>query len=294
MSFAVVTLVICSIVAYTGQGFFNKLFSVSHPSDPAAAAPAFNVIYGATVAIVTFCYNGLRLHPDVLTLCIGIANGAALFFYNHSAIHAARTGPYALQSMITSFGTIIPSLVVAVVIWGDAPGILAWLGIACMLAAFVLCNLTGLREKTLNRKGLFWLLMVFLTNGVYSILTDAQTRLESGAHRNDMIVVTYLTAALISFAYLLVFCSAESRRAFSMPARPFVFSLVSSLCAAVAVNMLMLTLRYVPSSILYPVESGGILILSAVLSRIVLKERLNPLQIAGISVAVVGLVLTNL
>ena len=58
--------------------------------------------------------------------------------------------------------------------------------------------------------------------------------------------------------------------------------------------MLMLTLRHVPSSILYPIESGGILIFSAMLSRIVLREQLKPLQIVGIGTAVVGLVLTNL
>lgn len=294
MSSTVVILIVSGILFYTGQGFFNKLYSLTHPGKAAAAAKMFNIIYGMTVAIATLLYNRIRLSPDAFTLLIGAVNGFALFFYNYSAIHAAQSGPYTLQSMMSSFGNIIIPLAVSLTVWNDRLSILSWLGVGCMLLAFLLYNANGLGDKRVYSNKYIWFLPVFLMNGIYSTINAAHARIEGGGHHNDFIIITFLTAATISAANLLISRDNETRRAFHMPARALVFALTSSICAAAAINMLMLTLHFVPSSILYPIESGGILILSAILSRLILKERLTLLQIVGIGVAVLGLVLTNL
>ncbi|MBR3742658.1 MAG: hypothetical protein IKN04_19755 [Clostridia bacterium] len=64
--------------------------------------------------------------------------------------------------------------------------------------------------------------------------------------------------------------------------------------AAIAINLLMLTLAYVPAAILFPIEAGGILIVSAFLSRGILKEPIGKLRLFSILIAAVSLVLTNL
>lgn len=56
----------------------------------------------------------------------------------------------------------------------------------------------------------------------------------------------------------------------------------------------MLTLSYVPAAILYPIEAGGILIASTLLSRAVLGETICRHKCIGIAAAVAGLVFTNI
>ena len=56
----------------------------------------------------------------------------------------------------------------------------------------------------------------------------------------------------------------------------------------------MTALNYVPSYLLYPIGSGSLLILNTLLGRIVLKEKIQPLQYIGIAAATIAIILTNL
>ena len=293
MSMTVAALVVGEILFYTGQGFFAKLFSISHPGRASDATPGFNMLYGLVVALGTWLFTGFQLRPDAFTMTIGCANGIALFFYNFSAIHAAQSGPYTLQSLMSSFGNILIPMAFSICLWGDRLKGLQIIGIVLMLAAFLLYNAQGLRNISLRQKGFVWFWMVFLLNGVYSALNDAQQRMEAGAHRQDMIIISFLTAALFSIAYLLLPRNAGARRALHMPGRALTHALLCSICAAAAINTLMAALRYVPSSLLYPMGSGSLLITSTILSHLVLREKLGCMQIMGIIAAIIGVVLTN-
>ena len=294
MSIAVATLVVGEILFYTGQGFFAKLFSLTHPARASDATPGFNMIYGLLVALGTWIFTGFRLKPDTLTLVIGSVNGIALFFYNYSAIHAAQSGPYTLQSLMSGFGNILIPMAIFVFLWGDRLNAIQLTGIGLMLGAFVLFNSEGLKRLKIRQNGFFWFLMVFVMNGVYSALNDVQQRMEAGAHRQDMIIISFLTAGLFSIAYLLLPRNTDARIALRMPSRAYLYAFLSSICAAAAINTLMAALRYVPSSLLYPMGSGSLLITGAVLSRLVLHEKLSRIQVLGITIAVIGVVLTNI
>lgn len=139
----VIILVIGEILCYLGQEFFGKLFSITHPGRASDVTPVFNVLFGAVVALATWVYNGFRLSPDWITLLIGIINGAALFMYNFSAIHAAQSGPYTFQSIMSAFGNILIPLLALVVIWNDRLRLIQGISIALMLAAFVLSTRRG-------------------------------------------------------------------------------------------------------------------------------------------------------
>lgn len=80
----------------------------------------------------------------------------------------------------------------------------------------------------------------------------------------------------------------------SMAPEELTFCLGSSICATAAVNSLMLTMRYVPTSVLYTISNGGVLVMSTLLSRAVFREKLNSWMIAGILGAIGALVLLSL
>ena len=290
----VIVLVIGEILCYLGQEFFSKLFSITHPGRASDVTPVFNVLFGAVVALATWVYNGLRLSPDWITLLIGIINGAALFMYNFSAIHAAQSGPYTLQSIMSAFGNILIPLLASVVIWNDRLRLIQGIGIALMLAAFVLYNAQGLRGLKIGFKGFGWFLLVFVTNGVYSALNDAQQRIELGGYRTDMIIISFLTTAVISAISLALSRSPGVRSAVKMPPRAMLYAVAASVSAAAAINLLMTALNYVPSYLLYPIGSGALLILNTLLGCVVLRERIKPVQYAGIAVATLAIVFTNL
>ena len=294
MSHNAILLIAAGIVFYTGQGFFNKLFSVSHPADASMVSPVFNVIYGLVVAVGTFVFSGSRFEPDGSTLLFGAANGVTLFLYNYSAIHAAKSGPYTLQSMVSSFGNILIPLIWSLFVWGERISAVKSAGIGCMMLALYLYNGGKISRSGIMRGGSVWFVMVFLANGVYSLLNAAQQRYEAGAFRTDMIIMTFLTTAVLSGACLLFPGNKADVRAFRMPVKAAAFAAASSVCAAAAINTLMMTLALVPAAILYPIEAGGILIAGTLLSRAVLGETIDRHKCLGIAAAAAGLVLTNI
>ena len=135
--------------------------------------------------------------------------------------------------------------------------------------------------------------MLFIANGFYNVIMDAQQRTTANTLRNEMILITFFTSAVISLDWLLFMKRSEAPKAFVMPKKAAFFAIGSSLAAAVAANVQLAALRFVPASILFTTLSGGLLIINTVLSVGVLKEKVTRLQIAAIAVAVASLIFLN-
>lgn len=289
----VIPVVALCIACYTGQSFFNKLFSMRYQGPPAAATPAYATLFGVIVAAVTLCLSGLRFAPDRETVLLGAVNGVVLFLYNLGMIKAARSGPYAFQSIVMLFGSIVVCLMFSAVWWGDKMGAAQLVGIGVMLAAFVVLNSGGIDFSGVKKEYFFWVALLFFSNGFYGVLMDAQQRLYPG-QRNEMIVITFLSTAMVSLAYLLITQRGQAPAAFRMSPAALGFAVGSSVCAAFAVFLLMLLLAYIPSYILFTICNGGLLVASALLCAVVLKEKMTRRTAAGIGLSVLSIVLLSI
>ena len=281
------------ILCYTGQTFFNKLFSMRYSGPEAAATPVYASLYGLVVGLVSLCLNGLSFSPSGMTLILGCINGVILFLYNLSMINAARSGPFAFQSIVMLFGSIVVCLVFSALWWGDRMTVTQLIGIAVMLAAFVLLNSGGLSFAGVEKGYFFWVTLLFFSNGIFGVLLDAQQRAMPG-ERNEMIIATFLSSAAVSLAYLFTAKRKLVSKAFKMDGRSWLFALLSAGCASFAVYLLMTLLQYIPSYILYTVNNGSILVLSVLLCAVVLKEKMTKKAVAGIALSVVSIVLLSL
>ena len=290
--FVVLMTMVC-IACYTGQTFFNKLFSMHYKGPEAAATPVYAVLYGALVSAVTLALVRFQLNPSRETVLLGCINGVVLFLYNLGMIRASRTGPYAFQSIVMLFGSIVVCLLFSAAYWGDRLTFSQMSGIAVMLIAFVVLNSGGIDFRGVKKGYFFWVISLFFTNGIYGVLMDAHQRLYV-QERNEMIIVTFFSSGVVSLLYLLISQRERSLQAFQMGRAAWGFAAGSGLCAALAVCMLMALLTYIPSYILYTVCNGSILALSAILCRIVLKEHMTKLTVAGILLSAISIILLSI
>lgn len=122
---------------------------------------------------------------------------------------------------------------------------------------------------------------------------DAQQRLYV-SERNEMIIMTFFSSAVVSLLYLIASQRKQAPHAFRMGKASWGFAVGSSLCAAFAVYTLMILLEYIPSYILYTINNGSILILSALLCAVILKEKMTRMTVAGIALSVLGIVLLSI
>lgn len=285
-------LVVC-VACYTGQTFFNKLFSVNYKGSANAATPVYAVLYGLIVSTVTLLLAGLRFSPSRETVILGCINGVILFFYNVGMIYASRTGPYAFHSIVMLFGSIVVCLVFSALCWGDRLTLVQMIGIGVMLLAFVAFNSGGIDFHSVKKGYFFWVVSLFFTNGFYGVLMDAQQRIHI-SERNEMIVITFFSSAAVSFLYLLATQKSQALQAFRMERNTWGFVIGSSLGAAFAVYTLMVLLAYIPSYILYTINNGSILVLSAILCAVILKEQMTKMTITGIALSVLSIILLSI
>lgn len=282
------------VLCYTGQNFFNKLYAIRYPGPAAAATPVFSVIYGLLTGLATLVYNGFRFQPGGITLGLGILCGGMLFLFNLCLINASRSGPYAFQSIMMLFGNTLLPLLFSILWWRDQLTLRQLAGIVVMLLSFVIFNRKGLRFEEAKKGYFLWVCLLFLANGFYGILMDSQQRVMQQTQRSEMIIITFLVSALISLVYLLITQKKQAAKAFRMGGKNWACALSSSVCAALAINILMLALRFVPASILYTVNNGGVLILCALLGVIAFHEKLEKHMLTGLAVAVLGLVILGM
>lgn len=288
-----IPVVVLCVACYTGQSFFNKLFSTRYQGPPAAATPVYAALYGGIVSVVALCLAGFRFVPGRTTVLLGCVTGAVLFLYNLGMIRAARSGPYAFQSIVMLFGSIVVCLVFSSLWWGDRMSLIQLAGIGVMLLAFVVLNSGGIDFSGVRREYFLWVALLFFSNGFYGVLMDAQQRLLPD-QRSEMIVVTFLSSAVVSLAYLLVTQRGRAPAAFRMGRAAWALAVGSSVCAAFAVFLLMLLLAYIPSYILFTICNGSILVLSALLCAVVLKEKMTRRTAAGIALCVLSIVLLSI
>ena len=294
MSGLAVILTLATVACYAGQNFFTKLYSEKFTGEASAATPVFAIFYGLIVGAATFIYNGFTLHPDTATLIMGLGNGLALFMYNISYIKSSQTGPYSFQVLMQSFGNLFIPLMLNITLWQESLKPFAIAGIIFMFGSLFLFNCKGLKFADAKKGYWLWVILLFVSNGAYSELIDAHHRTCGDELRQEMIIITYFTAAVIAAVYLLATKKTQFFPSFRMGKKSLIFMIIASLCAAAAINVLMFVLNYVSSTVLYPATAGLLMIVNAVLSAFVFHEKLKINHILAICCAVVSLVLLNL
>ena len=106
------------IILYTARSYTSKLYADSCHEEPIQATLVFSAITGFVGYFLTILFSGgLKSSLSVITLFCGVSAGMVLFLYNLGYIRAAKTGPYAIQSIIGLFGCVLLPLLFERLLW---------------------------------------------------------------------------------------------------------------------------------------------------------------------------------
>ena len=289
-------LLITCVMCYVCQGLFGKLYAIHFDGQSSDATPVYSTLYGFIVGLgVLAVALGFRLNASTTTWTLGLINGAVLFVYNLCIINSSRTGPFGFQSIFRLFGSVVIPMVFALVFWGEALSLVRWLGIAVMLASFVLVNADGMVLKDVKKGYIGWVTLLFFVNGAYALIMGLQQRLMGNTQRNEMIVITFLCSAIISLISLLIRKRSNAFRTFRMCPKALGSAVGAGVSAALAVVQLMILIGRVDSlPVFYAIENGMILGLTIIFSSILFKEKISKTAIIGIVLSVIAMAMLSL
>ena len=295
-------LIALMIVLYACQTLFCRLYNQRYPGEESTSPFVYNVIYGVFVSVVTFAVGKGRFAPSTATVLLGLLNGAVLFGYNLSLIKATAGGSYAVANLCLLAGGILIPLFQSVIVYHVPLNTLQYAGVAVMLAAFLFLNLDGIvggkkeaKAKTAaSRLFSLFCALLFLFNGLYGALLNAQQEATGNTQREEMIIVTFLFTALLGFAMLLAKRGRGSLAAFRQTKGSALCMLLCCISAAAALNLLMYVMQLVNVPVLYTVENGGVLVLSVVFAVFLFKEKITPFKAVGLLLALSSLVMLSI
>ena len=313
-----ILLIIPVIMLYSFQGIFMKMYSMNYTPNKEDSSTVYSVMNGLFVALFTLIFRfafrgfGFALTPTIAILVV--VNVAAVFFFNKALVEASARGPYSEVSIFMLSGGIIIPLAVSL-FYGEELSPIRYVGIAVMFIAFVLlCFERG--EKTERKPGFYaYCLALAVANGIYGTILNLEKEYEGGANNDELIILSYFLAAIVSIALLAV----KSIRA-SKPAEPkdsdtdsetpslrtsllapykinlkaALFAFGACACTTIGINLLALCLKYVNVGVLYTMENGGVMVAAALLSLALFKEKIKLQKWIGIAVAAASTVLLTI
>ena len=299
--------VILLVMLYTMQSLFTKLYTDRYPGRADMASSILTVVSGVTVAVITFFgFELCNFTFNPWCILIGVLNAVALYGYNYFIVKASQSGPYSILMMFNIAGGIIIPIAASLIMGWDE----AWnttfrvvLNLVCIIAIISAVYLVSNRpEENVEKKQIsipFILscLGLAICNGTYGIFLTLQQQSDAAGgegNRGEMVITTFLAAAIISFVLGLVKERGRFFSSFKQTKGSFIFLVATSIVFALAINLIVIIIPYFDTTILYTIDNSSVLIMSVIISWMFFKEKLTPLNVAGIAIMCAALVSMNL
>ena len=287
---------IVSLAAALG-GSIAKKYYTDKDSTTLAGGFVFNAVSCLSAAVMLLCWGGFGT-SSVFTIVFGVFFGAVTALQGITNIAALQVGPMSYTSVIISFSTLISALSGAM-FFNES---LSWahiLGIALMLASFVLAAKSDGDEKKANSKWLFLCLIAFAATGAIGIMQKVHQSSEYRSELNAFLIIAFISSAIFCsiFASLLKRreCRlADAKEKENKSKKPFWLllgiMLVSGACGAVNNKFNLYLSGVMDSAVFFPIVNGGGLVLTTFAAVLLFREKLSKKQWVGVGFGIASVV----
>lgn len=284
------------VIGYSFHSLFTRLYAANYAGkDASMATPIFSVIHGGAVALISFIAGGMIFAPSWQTVLLGVLNAGILILFNIATIEVGNRGPYSFMMVCSMFGGILVPVVVGPLFMGEPFGVLQGAAAILMMVALVLMNGQKISLKGASQGYYFWCLVLFLSNGVFGVIQNLQVKVMGGMQRSEMLTILYGCSALGVLLPMLVRGQGKKfLQGLHMGKKAGIHLTVACFATALAVNLLLFILNNMPSSMLYTMDNGAVLVLSILYALVLFKEKPTKAQVLGMILAVCSIVVINL
>ena len=292
-------LIAAIIVLYTLQSLFSKMYTDNYPGKADHAPEVFAIICAIVVPLISLGFAGFSFGPFRWeTLVFGLANAVILYGYDQFIIKASTKGPYSIMMVFSlGGGIIIPALFALLPFepFGGSFSITQFVAIAIICTAVYMVSVKKEEGEENGTKDLkvFFILSILLAicNGLYGVMFVVQEGITGVEDKPLFIIYSFLGAGIISAVRLIIGAKKDTPRAFVQNKKSLIFLILAALVSAVAVNVLSILLTVVNETVLYTFDNAGVMLLSALASALIFKDKLSKLNIVGCIIMTLALVM---
>ena len=192
------------------------------------------------------------------------------------------------------FGVLIP-LIASNVFFNEGIKPTQWLGMAVLLAAVVImCSYNNAIKAKITPSSLVLLVLCGMASGIADFSQKVFTKCIPDGSAAVFNFYTYLFAALILVVFYAVSCKTKPSDSNADVKKIFGYILIMALCLFANSYFKTLASGHLSAVLLYPLNQGCALILSAIMASVLFKEKITAKAVVGIVTAFIGLLIINL
>ena len=306
------------ILLYTLQSLFSKMFNDSYPGDAKHSADVFAIVAGVVVAIVSLFFSGFKFGEFRWeTLLLGVINAGILYGYDQCIIKASGKGPYSIMMVFNlGGGIVIPALVSPFLPFSSFKPVHF---IVQMVAVVIICVsiylVSAKKDESVTEDGkksglkTFFILSALLAimNGLYGVVYVVHNGVMSNVfagigseelileavnqQKQTLVIYSFLITAIISFIRLSITEKKNVLKPFKQNKKSLLNLILAAVVSAMAVNVLVLLVGVVNETMLYTFDNAGVMLLSALASALIFKDKLSTKNIIGCVIMTLALVM---
>lgn len=263
-------------------------------TDTTTKSSALFNIYSATCSfLLFFAINGFTMKLSLFSVVMAILQATSGFVYSLIGYRILAKGSVALYTLFLMSGGMVVPAVIGWLFLDEPLTLLRVLGVLIIVAAIVINN-SGLTRP--HPRVLLMCVAVFFLNGLVSVFAKLhQIHADLGAvgTTDYVLISTSLTWLMAIGTYLSLHF--RDRKTTAKPQKrkggvwlPLVIVLLSSAVGSASSFLQLEGAKNLPASVLYPMITGGSIILSGLFSMLFFREKISKREWVGIAVCTVG------
>ena len=227
-------------------------------------------------------------------LLISALSGVATAIFVVTWLISVKKSAYMMLDIFLMLGVLIP-LIASSIFFDEPIKLTQWGGIALLLiAVYIMCSYNNSIKTKITLPSFILLLVCGISNGIADFSQKLFTKSIQNGSAAAFNFYTYVFAAVTLTALLALLPKPTDTNEKANIKKMFGYIPVMALCLFVNSYFKTLAARHLSAVMLYPLNQGCALILSAVMAAVLFKEKLTIKAVIGIITAFISLLIINL
>ncbi len=285
-----------ALIAGTTKGFCGK--KTSSVTNTYSSAMLVNFVRMVLCAIIGFLILALQgnldaLRLDAITLMITLLSALASSVFVVSWLISVRSGAYMMVDVFLMLGIFVPILLCKI-FFSEEISLVQWLGMAVLIiSAYVMSTYNKTVKSTASPKAILLLIICGLSNGIADFSQKLFVKRIPDGSSAAFNLYTYAFSAIILLVAFLYYNKSERVSPSRIISKIWLYVLIMAICLFANSFFKTLAAKELDAIQLYPLNYGGGIILSLIMSATLFKERINRKCIIGTALAFLALMLLS-
>ena len=280
-------IILLAVVCFAAQFAFTKLYEGQVGQ---SGSTTLVMLSGASFvgAFIFFLAEGGRIQFSSVSLIWGVVFALIMLPYYMIGIKILSLGSLAIYSMFMMLGGMLVPFFYGVLFLQEKISIGKGLG-TILLVVFIVLQAVWQNEGEKEKKAgdsktrslfITLCLIIFFINGMTGVIAKAHSISEGAVSEGSFTVIYCALTSLLSLLILLISCLKNRRETMpeikkALKLRPLFIMILLGAVAYGGNYLQLLAADNVPASVQFPLVSGGVIVLSALVSAFFFKDKIS-------------------